>query len=152
MSELQKPPRQNIFKISTNLLARRAYLSVELKERLQKKGYSKKEIEAAIIELTRYGFLSDESVVKSRVKKLAANYGPKVIIMKLTYELRNLTLDIEKIVADVVTEDMQTETIKKKAKMVKDLEGKKKLLASLLRKGFSKDLCIKELEMEELFF
>ncbi|MCH9631343.1 MAG: Regulatory protein RecX [Chlamydiia bacterium] len=152
MKEIKEKKKIGIYKAATNLLARKAYLSFELSDKLKMKGYKSSEIKKTLAELTRYGYISDVKVLESRIKKLATSYGPKLIKAKLNYELRGRGFDIDSMVADLVTDEMQKDAIHKRAKGALDMESKRKLLSSFLRKGFSRDLCLRELDMESFFF
>lgn len=152
MKEIKEKKQIGVYKAATNLLARKAYLSFELSDKLKMKGYKALEIKKTLLVLTEYGYIADKKVLEYRIKKLATSYGPKLIRVKLQYELKSKNFDIDAMVANLVTDDIQKEVIVKKAKGIKDVESKKKLLSSLLRKGFSKDLCLRELQMESFFF
>lgn len=140
MSDLKNDKPKNIFKISTNLLARKAYFSFELEDRLKKRGFSQNEIKQAISELTRYGYIDDVAILKSRILKLSKKQGPYLIKMQLQYELRSQEFDIESFVDELITDKMQLEVIEKRLRNISCKEELKKQIAKLLRLGFSKEL------------
>ncbi len=66
------------------MVARRGFFSEELREKLEKKGYDSKEINAALLELTELGYLNDEERRARFVeRKKKSGHGPASIALQL---------------------------------------------------------------------
>lgn len=119
------------------MLSRRSYFSKELQKKLHEKGYPPAEIEEALQFAGKHGFLNDEEQLQRFVSyKKARGYGPAAI----RFQLRDKSsTPIE------IPFDEQIQTIKifldKRFPDWKnvDQKGKRKLFATLQRRGFSFD-------------
>ncbi|NGX45081.1 MAG: Regulatory protein RecX [Chlamydiae bacterium] len=66
------------------LLARRDYFTFEVRSKLSEKGFPQDEIEKAISEMEKLGYLNDERRGRAYAKQqLALGYGPRAIEFKL---------------------------------------------------------------------
>jgi regulatory protein len=120
-----------IRKTAYRLLARRSYSSSELRKKLKEKGFSS-EIEPLIEELTALGFLQDEELLVRLIELEARKgRGRRWIVHKL--KERGFT-DVEGIVKELVDERKAVANAFEKG------GDRKKIAASLYRKGFDPEL------------
>jgi len=130
---------QSIQSKASFLLAKRSYFSKELAKKLEDKGYPKKEIESLISELTKRGWLNDQELAKRFIQRQKEKgYGGKVIAWKLKEKGGEMGAFIEDSEEDIKS------FLQKRYR--KDLpEKKQKVIAALMRRGFSYDLINKTL-------
>lgn len=116
-----------------SLLAKKSYFSKELEKKLLEKGFSIEEIQKLIIDLKSQGWLNDEELAERFVERQKSRgYGAKVIAHKLR-EKAGFSCEI--------AESKETALNLIKKKYLKDLPHKKnKVIAALLRRGYSYDL------------
>ena len=84
MNESPEKALPNALDYAMKLLGVRPYSEYELCQKLQKKGYSIKEINSTLVDCMRYGFINDELYAKDYANNLSAKgYGKFVIVRKL---------------------------------------------------------------------
>lgn len=114
-------------------LSYRGHFSSELKNKLQKKGYSETEIAHALQECERLGYLDDQERKLLLIEQMRRKgYGPKRIALRLQF------LDVE--VREEELGDQDKEKIAAFLEKQGDLSDPKKrakALRSLQRRGFS---------------
>ena len=115
-------------------MAKKAYFSKELDRKLREKGYPEKEILPLLKELKAQGWLNDEDLASRYIERLKAKgYGPRVIALKLREKAGPMEVSIEE------SKDAALALIEKKYR--RDLpEKKEKVIAALMRRGFSYEL------------
>ena len=116
------------------LLAKKSYFSKELERKLQGIGYPAKEITLLLKELQHEGWLNDAELASRFVERQKAKgYGPRMIALKLREKAGPMDIPIEE------SKDAARAFIEKKYR--RDLpEKREKVIAALLRRGFSYDL------------
>lgn len=117
-----------------SLLARQAYFSKQLFCKLKEKGYLEGEIKALIADFEKRGWLNDQELAARYVERQKEKgYGPRVIQMKLREKAGDLDVEL------IESEEPIKALLEKKYK--KELPAKKdKVVAALLRRGFSYEL------------
>ncbi len=125
---------QSIKAKAFSLLAKKAYFSKELERKLREKDYPINEILPILKELKAQGWLNDEDLAARYVERLKAKgYGRRVIALKLREKAGPIEVSIEE------SEDAALALIEKKYR--RDLpEKKEKVIAALMRRGFSYEL------------
>lgn len=115
-------------------LARRSYFSKELAVKLQEKGFGEKEISTLIEELIQKGVLNDEDLASRFVEReTQRGYGLKRVAMKLKQKGGVLPPSLQD------SKEVAIALVQKR--YLKDLALKRpKVIAALLRRGFSYDL------------
>lgn len=118
-----------------SLLAKRSYFSRELGKKLLDKGFSEDRVESLLDLLKKQGWLNDEELAARFVKRQKAKgYGAKLIAHKLREKAG------EKILLEISDSKEDALNLIKK-KYQKDLPYKKnKVIAALLRRGYSYEL------------
>lgn len=118
-----------------SLLAKRPYFSKELRKKLLDKGFSKDRVQSLLDLLKKQGLLNDEELAARFIERQKAKgYGAKLIAHKLR-ERAGEALSFE--IFD--SNEDALNLIKKKYQ--KDLPHKKnKVIAALLRRGYSYEL------------
>jgi len=133
-------------------LTQRSYSSFELRAQLGERLVSSRNIERVIEECTRLGYLDDvawlDSFIRSQKSK---KLGPRMIEQKL-YQKGVPKSFYEPILEKGMTDEAQIEGIQKllntrfRSRDLSDLKVKKKVIASLIRKGFDYELVSKVLK------
>lgn len=148
---------KSAFEKASEYLGNRMYAKKELFDKLLKKNYEKPVIEKAILKLEEYKYVDDELFAKQFIAN-NPKYSKKVLDGKLRQ--RGVNADIIARLLNCVDDDAEFELCKKQAEKYaknKDLSDKKnveKMIASLVRKGFSFDMVkksIKALDFDEDF-
>ncbi|MBI3188172.1 MAG: regulatory protein RecX [Gammaproteobacteria bacterium] len=126
------------------LLARREHSAVELKRKLQQKGYNSSDIDTELLQLQRDGSLSDRRFTEAYVNmRMNRGYGPMRILAELRdrgipAELANEYLNQELLDWHAVLSRQYT---KKYAGIpIADHQDKSKRIAYLQARGFRLDL------------
>lgn len=133
--------------VSYKLLSRKNMFSFELRELLSKEGYEEEEIEKAIGELKKYGYLQDERLLDRKIEKLSKQYGPFLIKKMLQHQFQGKIENVSSRVEEIITPDLQKEAILLLTKKASK-KDKKKVLSNLLRKGFDQSLCLELLQVQ----
>lgn len=144
----------NAFECAMKLLGVRPYSEFELCQKLQKKGYDIKEINSALVDCSRYGFINDELFARDYAESLSAKgYGKFVIIRKLrekhiAEELIETALSA---LADPMSDARRSFDFKlRMLKTEKDpKKHREKLYRFMLSRGFASDI-IRQLYEEYL--
>lgn len=125
---------QSIKAKAFSLLAKRAYFSKELERKLLEKGYPHQEIATLLQELREKGWLNDEELANRFVERCREKgYGARMIAFKLREKAGEVAIPIEE------SKEAALQLIQKKYR--RDLPEKRdKVIAALLRRGFSYDL------------
>lgn len=130
---------KSAFEKASNILGIRMHSKKEIFDKLFKKGYEKQVIEKAILKLEEYGFVDDRIFAKEFVES-NSKYSKKIKEQKL--KQKGVSPDI---VFEILANESDFEEIElckkqaqkyAKSKDVSTKEGKQKLYASLVRKGF----------------
>lgn len=140
--ELERMSREcKAIRKGTDLLAYSASSRVRLAQKLRAKGIDKKSAENAAERLQRLGVINEqadvERLVHSDLKKL---WGKKRIYSDLSakgYDREIISLELEKIDAEAFVENCRALFVKKYKKMPTDPAEQKKIVASLVRYGYS---------------
>jgi regulatory protein len=121
----------------------------ELKEKLEAKGFSSTETEAAVIELTASGLLDDRAFTKSWINyRLARPFGFRRIIQELKAKGIDQEM-IEQAVAEIEgynPEAVALGLVQRRWQRLPDidpLKKKKRVLDFLLRRGFEVEIVMK---------
>ena len=120
---------KEIKKTALRLLSLKSYSSLELRKKLNTKGFSEEEIDWVIHECERLKFLNDQEEAERRTERLKRKgYGPSLIAFKMKKSgLKEKRLSFQEQVA-VITALLKKETWKKKEPLKK--------VAALQRRGF----------------
>lgn len=145
MDTTSDKPSASAFDYAMKLLGVRPYSEFELCQKLQKKGFTLKEINSALIDCIRYGFLNDELYAKDYANILSARgYGKFVIIRKLREKRLNEEL-INQAIAQL--NDPMSDAQKSFDFKIRMLQNEKdprkhreKLYRFMLNKGFTSDI------------
>ncbi len=124
-------------------LSKRSLLAKDLADKLRKVGFAEGVIATTLSHCTEKGFLNDETEIERLVQReLKKGYGKKAIFFKLS--LKGIERGLaQKYLDKVDTEASAFEAVWKKYTRNKALENPKerqKIVAKLLRRGFSLDL------------
>lgn len=115
-----------------SLLAKRSYFSKQLSEKLKEKGYPEKEIAPLIDELKEQKWLDDHDLAERFIQReREKGYGARVIAQKLRQKAGPLPIEI----ADGEIAQLIERKYKKKLPI-----DRQKVIAALLRRGFSYEL------------
>ena len=130
---------QSIKEKAFSLLAKRAYFSKQLKEKLRIKGYPEEDITSLLQELKKRGWLNDEELAKRFVEnQRQKGYGARFIAMKLREKAGVIDISISE------SEEAVLHLVKKR--YLSKLPEKRHLVVSaLLRRGISYELINKVL-------
>jgi len=132
---------QSIKAKAYSLLAKRSYFAKELKQKLLEKGYKPADIDSLISELIKQGWLNDEELASRFVKREGEKgYGARVILQKLRAKAGELSVDIAG--GDI-------HSLIEKKYIHKLPQEREKVIAALLRRGFSYDLILQALAKQE---
>ncbi len=133
-------------------------LSSDLKAALLRKQVSPEDIEKIITELTQAGYLNDQVWIESFIRvQIQKKNGPSVITKKLMQkgipaEMAKKAVNKQTKPKDLSQSVQRLMETKYKNKNLKDFKERQKVVASLIRKGFSLDTiksCLNvELEQE----
>ena len=126
---------------------------VELKEKLQIKGFSSTDIETTVVDLLASGLLDDRAFTKSWINyRLARPFGFRRIIL----ELKDKGIDpdiigqaIEEARGSVNTESVALDLAQRRWQRLPAIEPvkkKKRVMDFLLRRGFDTDIVMKVLK------
>ncbi len=134
---------KEVKKIALRLLSIRSYSSAELRKKLNPRGFSEEEVEWAIAECTRLGFLNDVEEAARRTERFKRKgYGPALIAFKMKSSgLKEIRLSVEE----------QKETIR--ALLKKEAWKKKdriKKIAALQRRGFDMHCILAVISLPQL--
>ena len=130
---------QSIKAKAFTLLSKKSYFTKELRAKLLEKGYPEKDIEILISELKNQNLLDDHELAARYVKlQQAKGYGARVIIQKLRQKAGPIEVEIE---------DGEIESLIRKKYLRKLPDDRNKVIAALLRRGFSYDLINKALDL-----
>lgn len=122
------------------LLARKAYFSKQLRQKLLEKGYPKGEIEDLIAEFIRRGWLNDQELASRYVEQQRQKgYGARRIALQLREKAGQVDVQLGE------SEEVLVALIQKKY-LGKLAENRGKVIQALLRRGFSYDLICKVLK------
>ena len=133
------------FDCAMKLLGVRPYSEYELCQKLQQKGYQIKDVNAALVDCLRYGFLNDELYANDYANLLSSKgYGKYVIVRKL--KEKHLSEEfIQNALSQISTEsDDAKRAFDFKIRMLKNEKDPKKhrekLYRFMLTRGFSGDI------------
>ncbi len=119
------------------LLSRKDYPKVDLKWKLKEKHISSYVITSVIEEMEKRQFINDECYLDSFIKKeMKKYYGPMVIYRKLK-EKKFEDFIIEDVLQKNYPIDMQIEVMKNYFFKKNKNKDAKKVISSLMRRGFS---------------
>ena len=129
-----------------DLLSRRAHSTKELRDKLYKREYTKREIEKAIAECERLGFINDELFAADYASELAGQ-GKGAYVIKMKLRRKGLTdqhieLALEKL-GDCELENAEYALQRKMRSLVNDADINKrrqKAYRFLAYRGFSVDI------------
>ena len=136
---------KSAFDCAMKLLGVRPYSEYELCQKLQQKGYGIKEINSALVDCLRYGFLNDELYAHDYANILSSRgYGKFVIARKLKEKHLNDEF-IQQALAKLESEnDNAKRAFDFKIRMLKNEKDpkkhQKKLYRFMLSRGFSSDI------------
>jgi len=135
---------KKVKKAALLLLARRAYLSAELRKKLLTKGFSPEAIERVILFCEEKGYLSDTQRISRLIEKEQKRGLSKMMIYA---KLKQKGIDAQQLKkaldeAPLSEQESLEKWLTKHAKKVKtdDPVALRKLVASLVRRGFSQGL------------
>ncbi|WP_022670897.1 regulatory protein RecX [Hippea alviniae] len=125
-------------KYALRLLNRRDYTELQLREKLNGKGFDKKDIEDTILYLKEKNFLNDERFAENYIFfRLKNGYGKR----RIRFELKEKGIKEE--IVDRLLEDKEEMIEEYFLKKLKQVENKKnpskKLFDALYRRGFDKE-------------
>ncbi|MDN3505924.1 MAG: regulatory protein RecX [Simkaniaceae bacterium] len=122
------------------LLAKKAYFTKQLSQKLKEKGYPALEISKLIKELVERGWVNDTELGARYIEQQKAKgYGARIIALKLKEKAGPLDLPIEE------SPEFARALIERK--YAKDLPEKKdKVIRALLRRGYTYELIKRLLE------
>ena len=133
------------FDCAMKLLGVRPYSEYELCQKLQQKGYPIKDVNAALVDCLRYGFLNDELYANDYANLLSSKgYGKYVIVRKL--KEKHLSEEfIQNALSQISTEsDDAKRAFDFKIRMLKNEKDPKKhrekLYRFMLTRGFAGDI------------
>lgn len=129
-----------------SLLAKRAYFSKELAAKLREKEFPEGEITSLIEELKQQGWLNDQELAERFVsRQREKGYGARVIAQKLRMKAGEIPIEID---------DGEILPLIEKKYLKKLPHDRNKVIASLMRRGFSYDLIDKAIRTitEEMEF
>lgn len=126
---------KEVKKVALRLLSIRSYSSLELRKKLNLRGFSEEEVDWALLECERLGFLNDEEESKRRTERFRRKgYGPYLIALKLkSCGLKESKMSAEKQI-ETIRDLLKKEAWKKKDRM--------KSMAALQRRGFDMQLIL----------
>lgn len=145
MDTEKKKPTLAVMEMAMKLLGVRPHSEYELFNKLKKRGYLLSEINAALVDCTRYGFINDEVFARDYATLLSSRgYGKYVI----TQKLRTLRINGDFINLALSTLENSDEEAEKafnfKMRMLKnenDIRKKReKIYRFMMTRGFSSDL------------
>ena len=133
------------FEYAMKLLGVRPYSEFELCQKLRKKGYEIKEINSALVDCSRYGFINDELFARDYAESLSAKgYGKFVIIRKLRE--KHIAEELIEVALSVLADPMSDarRAFDFKIRMLKTEKDSKKhrekLYRFMLSRGFTSDI------------
>ncbi|MDD5712352.1 MAG: regulatory protein RecX, partial [Smithellaceae bacterium] len=143
-------PLEKATQAAYRLLLIRSRSVKELRERLLRKGFAEDTVLQAIEKLRRQGYLDDRAFARSQARRLAAKFEGN---LRIELELKEHGLDRDEIAAALaearsdLTEAQAVERlIRRKMKAEFGKDEKRKLVQSLMRKGFPAGLIFEVLD------
>lgn len=148
----QKEEYTQVLKSALRML-NRAHLSLELEKKLKKKGYSEDVVEKVLFECKRLGYIDDKEWGKAFVRSQQKRHvGPAIIAAKMRAKGMS-SEEIEEFIESREEKDVhhiqhliQT---KYRNRDLNSYQEKGKVVASLVRKGFSLDLIREALQFAD---
>ena len=132
---------------STNFLSNRAKTKKQVKEYLQKKGYTEKTVSAVMEKLIEYKYVSDENYAEDYVRVYSSKKGKRLIAMEL--KQRGVLEDDMRLALDSI-ENEEESALKIAEKYIKNKEKSRENLLKcykyLISKGFDYDLAKQTVE------
>lgn len=142
---------QSIFAVIARYLSIRNYFTHELREKLEAKGFEADEIEKALNKMVEMGYLDDAKTRQQFIQnKSRKGYGPKMIAWQLRDRLGENSQVL--ISNEEQVQEIQALIQKKYRKLdLSDPKARQKIMAALVRRGFSfeviqKALCQKNID------
>ncbi len=130
-----------------NFLSNRAKTKKQVKEYLQKKGYTEKTVLAVMEKLIEYKYVSDENYAEDYVRVYSSKKGKRLIAMEL--KQRGVLEDDMRLALDSI-ENEEESALKIAEKYIKNKEKSKENLLKcykyLISKGFDYDLAKQTVE------
>ncbi len=130
-----------------NFLSNRAKTKKQVKEYLQKKGYTEKTVSAVMEKLIEYKYVSDENYAEDYVRVYSSKKGKRLIAMEL--KQRGVLEDDMRLALDSI-ENEEESALKIAEKYIKNKEKSKENLLKcykyLISKGFDYDLAKQTVE------
>ncbi len=136
-----KNNRSELLKYAVNILSRRPYFFVQLKNKLQERAKKleltnfEDDLSSILTELQKSGYLNDSYLAEAYVRRcLGRLQGPKVI----RYKLQQLGLNSSQIAEALATEESQKALAEAKSKITGRLAGSEefKVASKLYQRGF----------------
>ncbi len=119
------------------LLARRNYFTFEVRAKLIAKEFPKEEVEKALSEMAKLGYLNDVLAERAFVKQqLSKGYGARAIGFKMRIKGGSLTCSPS---FEEEREALRSFVARKQLK-VSDHKSRQKLFAKLMQRGFSQEV------------
>jgi SOS response regulatory protein OraA/RecX len=130
---------KEVKKIALRLLSIRSYSFLELRKKLNLRGFSEEEVDWVLRECERLGFLNDQEEARRRTERFKKKgYGPALITVKMKRSgLKGTRLSSEDQIESI------RELLKKEAWKKKDLVKK---MAALQRRGFDVDCILRAIK------
>ena len=130
-----------------NFLSNRVKTKKQVKEYLQKKGYTEKTVSAVMEKLIEYKYVSDENYAEDYVRVYSSKKGKRLIAMEL--KQRGVLEDDMRLALDSI-ENEEESALKIAEKYIKNKEKSKENLLKcykyLISKGFDYDLAKQTVE------
>ncbi|MBQ4098504.1 MAG: RecX family transcriptional regulator [Clostridia bacterium] len=130
-----------------NFLSNRAKTKKQVKEYLQKKGYTEKTVSAVMEKLIEYKYVSDENYAEDYVRVYSSKKGKRLIAMEL--KQRGVLEDDMRLALDSI-ENEEESALKIAEKYIKNKEKSRENLLKcykyLISKGFDYDLAKQTVE------
>jgi len=141
-SRPKAPPAGSALDGGLRLLARRAHSRLELRQKLQRRGYAPADVEAALGRLAELGYVDDRAFARGLVRRRSGVRGPRALAGELSARgidragiaeaLEGVDEEAELAAATRLAERMYSESPLPGYKEVLDRVGSK-----LMRRGFS---------------
>lgn len=140
MAEYDAPFEKSCLESASDMLDARMYTEAELSKKLMQKGYSKEDIDEAMLKLKDYAYINDENYAKAYAEKLARDgKGPVKIEMELVK--KGIERSLAKVAAAQYKEDQKPKALDAAQKVLKNVdlkslerEEREKYLAKVARK------------------
>ncbi len=145
--------KSNALQTSVKLLSKKDYSSSKLRLALEKKEFSKTEIDDALAALKQKNYLNDRRYSENRAVVLLKNgYGNRYILAKLKTESLILSEDEINALRDeyqILELDVLKQTIRQRSKD-NDSKSMLKVLRYLIARGFEPNLVSRELGVDDV--